>query len=126
MTRLLLDTNVAIWLLLGDRTSVSSRAVDALEDGGNEVALSAVSHWEIAIKRSVGKLKLEDGWSRALTRMRFDPMPITAQHAERVEQLSWHHHDPFDRLLIAQAELEGHSLVSAEDRFGAYDIDVVW
>lgn len=126
MTKLLLDTNVAVWLLLGQREAVSGPAVEALERSDNRVALSAVSYWEIAIKRSVGKLDLAKGWSAALTRLRFEPMPITARHAEWVEQLPWHHRDPFDRLLVAQAELEDHALVSADRRLNAYDVQVVW
>lgn len=126
MKRLLLDTNVAVWLLLGDRDSVSDAARKALSDEQNAISLSAVSVWEIAIKRSVGKLQVESGWGRALTRLDFDPMPVTSEHAERVEQLPWHHRDPFDRLLIAQAQYEDHALVSADARMTAYDVEVVW
>jgi PIN domain nuclease of toxin-antitoxin system len=124
--RLLLDTNVALWLLLGDRKRVSERAVEALEDERNEVALSAASVWEIAIKRSLGKLTIGDGWAAALHRLGFDPLPVTAFHAEAVERLPWHHRDPFDRLLVAQATLERLDLVSADPRLGAYGVEVVW
>lgn len=126
MTRLLLDTNVAVWLLLGDRERVSRRAVDAMEDEANEIALSAASVWEIAIKRSLGKLTIEDRWARALMRLGFDPLPVTALHAEAVEGLPWHHRDPFDRLLVAQAAVEGYALVSADPRLGDYAVDVLW
>lgn len=126
MRRLLLDTNVVVWLLLGDRGSVTDAAQEALEDESNAVSVSAVSVWEIAIKRSLGKLVIEDGWTRALGRLGFDPMPITAFHAEGVGKLPWHHRDPFDRMLIAQASLEAHALVSADPRLVAYGVDVVW
>lgn len=126
MTRLLLDTNVAVWLLLGDRASVSGDAETALMDERNVISLSAVSVWEIAIKRSLGKLRIDPGWAKALTRLDLDPMPITSEHAERVEHLPWHHRDPFDRLLVAQATLEDHALVSADPRLAAYGIDVIW
>lgn len=126
MTRLLLDTNVALWLLLGDRERVSDEAVEALEDERNELALSAASVWEIAIKRSSGKLTIADGWATALRRLDFDPMPVTAIHAEAVERLPWHHRDPFDRLLIAQALVERLVLVSADPRLGAYGVEVLW
>lgn len=126
MRSLLVDTNVIVWLLLGDRCRVSETARDALEDERNRVAVSAVSVWEIAIKRSLGKLRIEDGWSRALARLGFDALPITAIHAEAVERLPWHHRDPFDRLLIAQAAAEGLELVSADPRFAAYGGAVVW
>ncbi len=126
MKRLLLDTNVAVWLLLGDRDSVSGAAQRALADEQNTISLSAVSVWEIAIKRSLGKLQVESGWGRALTRLDFDPMPVTSEHAEQVEHLPWHHRDPFDRLLIAQAKHEGHAIVTADARMAAYDVEVVW
>jgi PIN domain nuclease of toxin-antitoxin system len=126
VTRLLLDTNVAVWLLLGDRARVSTNAVEALEDDRNEVAVSAASVWEIAIKRSLGKLTIADGWAATLRRLGFDPMPVTAMHAEAVERLPWHHRDPFDRLLVAQASVERCALVSADRRLGAYGVDVLW
>ncbi|MCC6528615.1 MAG: type II toxin-antitoxin system VapC family toxin [Polyangiaceae bacterium] len=126
MTRLLLDTNVALWLLLGDRERVSGQAVDALEDERNELALSAASVWEIAIKRSLGKLTIEDVWAAALRRLDFDPLPVTALHAEAVERLPWHHRDPFDRLLVAQALVERLVLVSADPRLAAYGVEVCW
>lgn len=126
MRRLLLDTNVVVWLLLGDRESVSSVARDALEDERNALSISAVSVWEIAIKRSLGKLTIEDRWARALTRLGFDPLPVSARHAEHVEHLDWHHRDPFDRLLIAQAVVEQHAIVTADPQLAAYGVEVVW
>lgn len=123
---LLLDTNVVVWLLLGDRRSVSEKAQQALADESNAISVSAVSVWEIAIKRSLGKLRIEDGWARTLARLDLESLPIAARHAERVEQLPWHHRDPFDRLLVAQAELEDHTLVSADPRLAAYQVDVIW
>jgi PIN domain nuclease of toxin-antitoxin system len=124
--RLLLDTNVVLWLLLGDRQRVPSRAVEALENEQNTVALSAASVWEIAIKRSLGKLTISDGWASALGRLGFDPMPVTALHAETVERLPWHHRDPFDRLLVAQASIESCALVTADRRLDDYDIETLW
>ena len=69
---------------------------------------------------------IEDGWTKTLGRLGFDPMPMTALHAEHVEHLPWHHRDPFDRMLIAQASVETHALVTADARFAAYGVDVVW
>jgi PIN domain nuclease of toxin-antitoxin system len=126
VSRLLLDTNVVVWLLLGNRGSVTDAAQAALLDESNAVSVSAVSVWEIAIKRSLGKLAIEDGWSRALGRLGFDPMPVTALHAEHVEHLPWHHRDPFDRMLVAQASLEANALVSADPHLAAYGVEVVW
>jgi PIN domain nuclease of toxin-antitoxin system len=124
--KLLVDTNVIVWLLLGDRAQVSEAARVALEDEGNRVAVSAVTVWEIAIKRSLGKLTIEDRWARALPRIGFDALPVTSLHAEAVENLPWHHRDPFDRLLVAQAMTEGLDLVSAEARLAAYGVGLVW
>ena len=126
MKRLLLDTNVVVWLLLGDRRRVSSDAVRALEDTNNEVAVSAASVWEIAIKRSLGKVTLPDGWAATLRLLGFDPMPITAIHAAAVERLPWHHRDPFDRLLIAQASVEDCALVTADRGLAAYSVETLW
>ena len=126
MRSLLVDTNVIVWLLLGDRSRVSETARHALEDERNSVAVSAATVWEIAIKRSLGKLTIEDRWARALTGLGFDALPVTAIHAEAVEHLPWHHRDPFDRLLIAQAATEGLELVTADPRFAAYGGAVVW
>jgi PIN domain nuclease of toxin-antitoxin system len=123
---LLVDTNVIVWLLLGDRPKVSEPARLALEDERNKVTVSAATVWEIAVKRSVGKLTIEDGWSRALARLGFDALPVTSIHAEAVEHLPWHHRDPFDRLLVAQARTEGLDLVSADSRLAAYGVDVLW
>ena len=126
MTKLLLDTNVVIWLLLGDRDAVSSQVTELLLDEDNSISVSAVSTWEIAIKRSLGKLDIDASWAKALTHLRFDQMPITAEHAAMVEHLPWHHRDPFDRLLVAQAILEDHVMVSADRQMKQYDIEVIW
>jgi PIN domain nuclease of toxin-antitoxin system len=122
---LLLDTNVVVWLLIGDRSAVSKRAVEALT-GEEPVLVSAVSVWEIAIKRSLGKLRLADGWQAALKRLDFVQLPITSLHAEAVEHLPWHHRDPFDRLLVAQATVERCQLVTADARLADYAITTIW
>jgi PIN domain nuclease of toxin-antitoxin system len=126
VTRLLLDTNVVVWLLLNERSAVSDQAAQALMDERNTIALSAVSVWEIAIKRSLGKLHIESTWPSALAGLDFDPMPVTSTHAQRVEHLPWHHRDPFDRLLVAQAAAEAHALVTADPRIARYGVEVIW
>ena len=82
--------------------------------------------WEIAIKRSLGRVKLPDGWAGALQRLGFDPMPVTAIHAAAVERLPGHHRDPFDRLLVAPASVERSALVTADRRLRKYPIETVW
>jgi PIN domain nuclease of toxin-antitoxin system len=126
VSSLLLDTHVALWLLVDDRKRVPEQVIDALEDGRNQVALSAVSVWEIAVKRSIGKLTLEESWAQTLSGLGFDPMPVTALHAQAVEHLPWHHGDPFDRLLVAQAAVERRTLVTADQRLAAYGVEVFW
>lgn len=122
----MLDTNVVIWLLAGDRSAITRGGMAALEDESITLLLSAVSIWEIAIKRSIGKLEAEDRWVSELRRFDLEPLPITAEHAERVESLPWHHRDPFDRLLVAQALCERCPIVSADQALSAYEVEVVW
>lgn len=126
MSRLLIDTNVIVWMLLGARDRVAPAATATLEDDGNRIFVSAASVWEIAMKRSLGKLEIEDGWERWMGRTGLEPLPITAIHAAGVERMPWHHRDPFDRLLVAQATIEEMSLVSADRQLSAYGIDVIW
>ena len=126
MKGLLVDTNVVVWMLLGDRDRVTRVATDALEDERHPILVSAASVWEIAIKRSLGKLRIEDGWARALGRVGLEPLPITAIHASEVERLPWHHRDPFDRLLIAQATVEELPMVTADPQLSAYGVEIVW
>lgn len=124
--KLLLDTNVAIWLAQGARERVSAAARTALEDPANTLLGSAASFWEIAIKRSLGKLDVEDRWPEVLHGLSVAWLPVTAAHAQRVEHLPWHHRDPFDRLLVAQAVAEGATLVSADARVTRYGVAVLW
>jgi PIN domain nuclease of toxin-antitoxin system len=126
VTRLLLDTNVVVWLLLGERDSISAPAVEALTNEDNAISLSAVSVWEIAIKRSLGKLQIAREWPQALAQLDFDPLPVSSLHAHQVEHLPWHHRDPFDRLLVAQATVEGHALITADPQLDRYGVDVIW
>lgn len=126
MSGLLLDTNVVIWLLLGDRNAVTAEAAEALEDGANELFVSAVSVWEIAIKRSLGRLEIDPHWYETLIKLDFEPLLLNLDHARRVEQLPWYHRDPFDRILISQALVEGLSLVSSDTEFRKYGVNLVW
>ena len=123
---LLLDTNVVLWLLLAQRHRVPAPVVEVVQNVDNPVFVSAATVWEIAIKRSLGKLDIEDRWLRALTDLGFGQAPVTAQHAAAVERLPWLHRDPFDRLLIAQAVVEKATLVTADSRIGEYDVATLW
>lgn len=122
--RILADTHVLLWWL-GDDARLTTVHRGALADGGNRVWFSAVSIAEIAIKSSLGKLRAPDGAARALTDGGFRELPLTAEHAEMLRVLPWHHRDPFDRLLIAQVVAEGLALATVDSRFTAYDVDVL-
>lgn len=124
--RFLLDTHVVLWLLLGERQRIPEPVEDALADLDNVVLLSGASIWEIAVKRSIGKLGLEDRWLAATNRLGFEATPITAEHAATVETLPLLHRDPFDRLLLAQAMVERSTLVTADPRMSAYDVPTLW
>ena len=123
--RLLLDTNVVVWLLLGDRTAVSPAVIALISDPESEPLVSAASVWEIAVKRSLGKLTIDPMWSKVLARLDLTHLPITAEHAAGVEGLPWLHRDPFDRLLIAQAVVERATLVTSDRQMDAYDVETI-
>jgi PIN domain nuclease of toxin-antitoxin system len=123
--RLLLDTHAALWWLGGDER-FGSTAEQQLTDATNQVLLSAAIVWEVAIKRSLGKLEAPDDFAPTLIRAGVLPLPINLDHAAAVEELPWHHRDPFDRLLIAQATVERAAVVSGDAAFSGYGITVVW
>lgn len=126
--RYLLDTQVWIWLQIEpERVSTGTRA--RLADGAATLLLSAASSWEIAIKYALGKLALpEPPGTYVPSRMRHDgvdALPVSHVHALHVATLPHHHGDPFDRLLIAQAQLEGIPLVTADRQIERYDVEVL-
>jgi PIN domain nuclease of toxin-antitoxin system len=122
---LIVDTHAALWFLKGDRRL--SRAAKALiEDDDVERRLSAVSVWEVAVKRGLGKLAAPAGFHEQMYRQGLRGLPIVDAHAARVADLPLLHRDPFDRLLVAQALVEGMSIVSIDPRLRAYDVPVIW
>ena len=122
---LLLDTHAFLWAISNDpKLSKATRA--ALVDGSNFVYVSAVTAWEIAIKRTRGKLQMPPiDYHEQLRLHRFTPLSITTDHALAVEALPAHHGDPFDRILIAQARLEGLTLVTHDGRMNLYDVKII-
>ena len=121
---LLLDTHTLIWVFDSNPT-LSEDARDAIADGENEVFVSSVTAWEIAIKRGLKKLALKGDYRNGMKLYRFTPLPISTDHALAVEHLPQHHGDPFDRLLIAQAQLESLTLVTRDERFSDYGVPVI-
>jgi PIN domain nuclease of toxin-antitoxin system len=123
--KLIVDTHAALWLLAEDER-LSARADQMLTDSSNEVLLSAAVVWEVAIKRSLGKLDAPEGFATMLLDAGAAPLPIGVDHAEAVRSLPWHHRDPFDRLLVTQTVLEGAVLVSNDNRMRAYGAPMAW
>jgi PIN domain nuclease of toxin-antitoxin system len=112
--------------MAGEQRRIGKRAIDAIEAEDSRIAVSAVVVWEVAIKRRLGKLEAPADLLEQLERASVDLLPITARHGDRAGTLPMHHRDPFDRLLVAQAEIEGFALVTADAELGDYGIDVVW
>lgn len=121
---LLLDTHAFLWWL-DDPQLLSEQARDAIADGKNTVYVSAAVAWEIAIKRSLGKLDAPEDLEGAMAASRFLPLPVTVPHALAVARLPDHHRDPFDRLLVAQAQHEGIRLVSRDPALKPYDVQLL-
>lgn len=122
--RILLDTHVLLWALAGD-DRLAPRSVDLVADGRNIVCVSAASVWEIAIKRSLGKLRAPDDTIAAIDAASFRRLPIGFEHADAVAKLPNLHRDPFDRLLVAQASVEGLALMTHDPMVQQYDVDVL-
>lgn len=126
--KLLLDTHALLWFAAGDRR-LSRRARAAMERNDAELHISTVSVWEMAIKSSLGRLRLAQTVDRYVAEKiteGFRLTSVTWAQAAAVEQLPFHHRDPFDRLLVAQALAERCPLVSRDKVFGKYGVDVIW
>lgn len=120
--RLLLDTHVVLWWRLD--SSRLKRAVRQRIATADVVWVSAASGWEAAIKQGLGKLRLADSFPWMVEDSDFDELPVTLRHAEQVAALPPHHADPFDRMLIAQARVEGATIVTHDTQFERYDVPV--
>lgn len=125
MSRLLLDTHALLWWLTDD-PALSATAREVLADPVNEPLVSAASVWEIAIKRSLGKLTAPNDLPDRIAEQGFSWLPVSAAHAWQVRELPAHHRDPFDRLLIAQALVERLAIITTDAHFNDYDIEVYW
>jgi PIN domain nuclease of toxin-antitoxin system len=127
--RLLLDTHAFLWFITAD-AQLSSTAENAIRNPGNDAFLSIASVWEIAIKVNLGKLPiplpLDTFIPEQLRLNRVSLLPIEMQHAFEVSRMAPHHRDPFDRMIIAQAQVERLELVSADAMFDPYPIRRLW
>ena len=127
--KLLLDTHTFLWLVEGS-PNLSATAEEALTDPSNDLFLSAASAWELAIKIGNGKLmlrgSLEDFVLKWTAAYQLAQVPVEVSHAIAVAKLANHHRDPFDRLLIAQAQIEAMTLVSGDAKLSLYGVSVLW
>lgn len=126
--KLLVDTHVFLWAA-SEPARLSDIAQEAIADGANDVYVSPVVGWEIAIKQSLGKLTLPapaEVWvPQVVHRTSFGVLPVSLAAALQVRALPWHHRDPFDRLLVAQAQDAGLTIVTHDDAFTAYGVPLV-
>jgi PIN domain nuclease of toxin-antitoxin system len=122
--RLLLDTHVFLWWRADDRRV--HRTVRAAVAEADVVFVSAATAWEAAIKAALGRLKIPDSIEAGVLASGFERLPISFAHAEAAGMLPLHHADPFDRMLIAQARLEGLTLVTHDRHFAPYGVEIAW
>jgi PIN domain nuclease of toxin-antitoxin system len=121
---LLLDTHVLLWWL-DDHPSLGEEARREISNGNNLTFISAVVIWEIRIKESLGKLEIPSGFRRTIENQGFEMLAITTDHAHAVANLPAYHRDPFDGMLIAQARLEGFTVVTRDKIFDKYGIPII-
>ncbi len=127
--RVLIDTQVIIWLATGAESRLSAAAKRCFHEA-DELFLSVVTFWEISIKRGIKKLRWEEreaeAFERGLHENQIQELAIRRAHCDGIVTLPRHHRDPFDRMLIAQAQVEQLSILTADPRLKEYDVKVVW
>ena len=116
---LLLDTHILLWWLDANPL-LSEEAVRLIREPENTIFVSAVSLWEIRLKQSLSKLRLPANFLERLAAESFESLPLTAVHTARIGNLEWVHRDPFDRMLIAQAQAENLLLLTADEVLAGY------
>jgi len=126
---LLLDTHTFLWFIAGD-SSLSETARSAIEDENNNRYLSVASLWEIAIKVSIDKLELSEPFEtlilEQLAENGIELLDISVEHTALIASMPFHHRDPFDRLIAAQAKVEQMTLISADEVFDEYEVNRLW
>ena len=127
--RVLLDTHTFLWWITDD-PRLSKKARETINDGHNELYLSAASGWEMAIKARLGKLQLPDSLERFVPEQLaingIEGLPVQMRHALHVQVLPDYHRDPFDRLLVAQAQLEDIPILTRDPYIARYQVKTVW
>ncbi len=126
--KILLDTQSWLWWI-ADPEKLNHEALDYFKNNQNDLMFSAASSWEISIKYAIGKLELSEPPSQfiptRLVRDSITSMPVEHVHALHVSGLPHHHRDPFDRLLIAQSQIENLPILTADKQFNAYDVQII-
>jgi PIN domain nuclease of toxin-antitoxin system len=127
--KLLLDTHAFLWWITDD-LHLSTKARELIADGHNALYWSAASSWEVSIKYALGRLPLPEAPEKFLPaeieKNRIESLPIIDAHAFIAGQLPHHHRDPFDRMLVAQAQVESLTLLSNDEQLEQYDVEIRW
>ena len=125
MSGLLVDTHALLWSI-GEVGRLSDAARESLESMATEAYVSPASVWEIAIKRQAGKLEAPESLFDEIRRAQFRELPISFEHAAIAGALPLHHRDPFDRMIVAQAQSERLTVVTSDPHFAVYGVAVLW
>jgi len=121
---ILLDTNALTWYLSAN-PRIDKETIEIIESPKSKTYYSTINIVEISIKVSVGKLKIKSSYLNLLNKSFFKELPLTAKHANRLTKLPYHHKDPFDRLLIAQAKVEQLMIITSDNIFKSYKIPIL-
>lgn len=126
---ILLDTQAFLWAV-ADSSKMTERAREVFYNPQNSLYLSAASYWEICIKMSLGKLRLEKGWKKVIDKeMSINSikwLKLKKEHMVRLLYLPWLHEDPFDRMLVAQAQMEKCAILTPDPQLAQYDVQTIW
>jgi PIN domain nuclease of toxin-antitoxin system len=121
MQRFLLDTHTLLWWL-NDSPQLGPRCREVIRNDRNQVFVSAATTWEISIKMAIGKLRAPEDMDSVVEDEGFSKLPISLYHGQLAGSLPAHHRDPFDRMLIAQAQAEGLILITADENISLYNL----
>lgn len=124
MKRILLDTHALIWWLDGDN-KLGLNAIEQISNPENDIYVSAATVWEMSIEQQMGKLVAPEDMESKVEQAGFSALPITLFHGQQAGKLPLHHKDPFDRMLIAQAQAEGLQILTKDEHFPAYGIRLI-